>query len=110
MQRLVSTLLNTAGSNIFCRAENSDTIESMPELQEVETIRQGLAEKLVGHKIIAVEVRADKMFFGNPKALIGQTVVEMARRAKVLIWKLSDTFIITHLKMTGQLIFQPDQG
>jgi len=82
----------------------------MPELPEVETIRRGLAEKLVGHKILSVDVRAPKLFIGDAKLLRGQIVIEMERRAKLLIWKLSDGFLLTHLKMTGQLIFQPKNG
>ncbi len=82
----------------------------MPELPEVETIRRGLAEKLVGHQITAVTVRQPKLLIGDSKALIGQKVVEMGRRAKILIWKLADCYLLTHLKMTGQLIFQPDRG
>lgn len=82
----------------------------MPELPEVETIRRGLAKSLVGHKITAVEVRASKLFSGEPQAIIGQQVLEVSRRAKILIIKLSDRFLLTHLKMTGQLIFQPKQG
>ena len=79
----------------------------MPELPEVETIRRGLAAHLVGHKIIAVDVRAPKLFIGTPEAIIGQKVLEIERRAKILIWKLDHYFLLTHLKMTGQLIFVP---
>lgn len=82
----------------------------MPELPEVETIRRGLAEKLVGHKIMAIEVRAPKLFIGDAQSLVGQKVIEMERRAKILIWKLTDCYVLTHLKMTGQLIFRPKSG
>ncbi|MDP3993176.1 MAG: bifunctional DNA-formamidopyrimidine glycosylase/DNA-(apurinic or apyrimidinic site) lyase [bacterium] len=82
----------------------------MPELPEVETIRRGLAKSLVGHKIAAVEVLAPKLFIGDPQMIVGQEVLEVSRRAKILIIKLSENFLLTHLKMTGQLIFQPNSG
>lgn len=82
----------------------------MPELPEVETIRQGLAKSLVGHKILAVKVLAPKLFIGDPQIIVGQEVLETSRRAKILIIKLSENFLLTHLKMTGQLIFQPNKG
>ena len=82
----------------------------MPELPEVETIRRGLAKSLVGHKILAVKVLAPKLFIGNPQLIVGQEVLETSRRAKILIIKLSEYFLLTHLKMTGQLIFRPKHG
>ncbi len=82
----------------------------MPELPEVETIRRGLKESLVGHKILSVEVRAPKLFIGDSERLVGQTVLEIERRAKIMVWKLSKQFLLIHLKMTGQLIFIPKEG
>lgn len=82
----------------------------MPELPEVETIRRGLAKSLVGHKILSVKVLAPKLFIGDPQLIVDQEVLETSRRAKILIFKLANAFLLTHLKMTGQLIFQPNQG
>lgn len=79
----------------------------MPELPEVETIRRGLEKELVGQRILAVEVRTPKLFRGDPQDLKGQQIEEISRRAKMLIWKLSNKFLAVHLKMTGQLIFVP---
>lgn len=79
----------------------------MPELPEVETIRRGLSKELIGQKIRSVDVRVPKLFIGDPQKLIGQKVVEINRRAKLLIIKLTDYYLITHLKMTGQLILVP---
>lgn len=79
----------------------------MPELPEVETIRRGLANSLVGHKILTVKVLAPKLFIGDPQMIVGQEVLKVSRRAKILIIKLSENFLLTHLKMTGQLIFVP---
>ncbi len=81
----------------------------MPELPEVETIRRGLAEHIVaasGGKILKVKVLEQKSFIGEPKAVVGATVTEMRRRGKALIFDLSNGIsLITHLRMTGQLVW-----
>ncbi len=82
----------------------------MPELPEVETVKRGLNKLIIG-KVIAA-VRAD-----NPKSfpnaepdvrnsLIGASVTEVRRRAKVLLIDLSTNYtLVIHLKMTGQLVY-----
>lgn len=80
----------------------------MPELPEVETIRRGLEKELVGQKIVSVDVRLPKLFHGHAEDLIGQTVLDIGRRAKILVWQLTDRYLVIHLKMTGQLIFIPN--
>ena len=82
----------------------------MPELPEVETIRKGLEKVLVGQKINSVDVRVKKLFYGNSKKLKNQTITEINRRAKILIIQLSDSVLLIHLKMTGQLIYVPKKG
>ena len=91
----------------------------MPELPEVETIRSGLQEKIVGLKIKQVEVLSPGKFFGNPKILDGKIVLKVWRRAKILGIDLAGNHkgpvgspspvvaLLFHLKMTGQLILIP---
>lgn len=85
----------------------------MPELPEVETVRRGLSELIIG-KTIASEVHDTEKGFPNAPAdvtefLLGATVTEVRRRAKVLIIDLSTKYsLIVHLKMTGQLVFVGD--
>jgi len=87
----------------------------MPELPEVETVKRGLAEILPGRVIDAVNFDWQKSF-PNSKAdvdnfLIGSSVSTVKRRAKVLIINLSSEYsLITHLKMTGQLVFRGEQN
>lgn len=82
----------------------------MPELPEVETVRSGLAELLPKRTVAAVDFDWPKSF-PNSKAdvarfLIGATIKNVRRRAKVLIIELSTEYsLIIHLKMTGQLVF-----
>lgn len=83
----------------------------MPELPEVETIRMGLARLLPGK--IVKDVRHDwPKSFPNAQAdverfLVGAKILQVRRRAKVLIIELSgDYSLVIHLKMTGQLVFR----
>jgi len=79
----------------------------MPELPEVETIRQGLEKYLVGHKITDVKVNAPKVFSGEPKVLIGGKIKGVRRFAKVLCIDLSNGYsIVVHIKLTGQFIYR----
>jgi formamidopyrimidine-DNA glycosylase len=82
----------------------------MPELPEVETIKRGLAKELVGHRVLTVDVREPKLFIGDPHLLTNQKIEDIERRAKILVWKLTDYYMIIHLKMTGQLIFVPNKN
>jgi formamidopyrimidine-DNA glycosylase len=83
----------------------------MPELPEVETVRIGLAELLPSRVVKDVAFDWPKSF-PNADAdvdqfLIGAKVVEVTRRAKVLLIEFSSKYsLVIHLKMTGQLVFR----
>lgn len=81
----------------------------MPELPEVETLRRQLERAIKGKTIAQVEVLRQKSFKGDQKALVGKQVQKIERQAKVLIIRLAHGFpaVLVHLKMTGQLIYQP---
>jgi formamidopyrimidine-DNA glycosylase len=83
----------------------------MPELPEVETIRLGLKDLLPGLVIKSVDFDWPKSFPNAPedvrRFVIGARVLEIKRRAKVLIIELSSKYsLVIHLKMTGQLVFR----
>lgn len=83
----------------------------MPELPEVETVRIGLSKLIIGKKITSV-------FFDWPKSfpnsqndidafMISSKVVDVKRRAKVLLIDLSTQYtLVIHLKMTGQMVYR----
>lgn len=85
----------------------------MPELPEVETVRRGLQRLIIGKKVVQVTHDTPKSF---PNAetdvsefLIGSTILDVRRRAKVLLIDLdTDYTLVIHLKMTGQLVFISD--
>jgi formamidopyrimidine-DNA glycosylase len=82
----------------------------MPELPEVETVRRGLSELIVGKVVKGENHDTEKGFPNAPndvsRFLIGARITEVRRRAKVLMIDLSSEYsLIVHLKMTGQLVF-----
>ncbi|MDY7086785.1 MAG: bifunctional DNA-formamidopyrimidine glycosylase/DNA-(apurinic or apyrimidinic site) lyase [Actinomycetota bacterium] len=87
----------------------------MPELPEVETVRQGLAKWVVGRTIQTVEVRHPRAIRRHLTGdahfialLTGRTITDVSRRGKYLWFPLdSGDAIIGHLGMSGQLLMQP---
>ncbi len=83
----------------------------MPELPEVETVSRGLKRLLPDKEIVAVDFNWDKSFPNTPvdieQFVIGARIIAVNRRAKVLLMDLSTQYtFVTHLKMTGQLVFR----
>jgi formamidopyrimidine-DNA glycosylase len=98
----------------------------MPELPEVEVVRRGLAEHVVGRRVAAVEVlhpRAVRRHLAGPVdvigRLIGRTLTAVGRRGKYLWLELdsdadpsdpsdpgegSADALLAHLGMSGQLL------
>ncbi|MFH1230161.1 MAG: bifunctional DNA-formamidopyrimidine glycosylase/DNA-(apurinic or apyrimidinic site) lyase [Planctomycetota bacterium] len=84
----------------------------MPELPEVETIRRGLYKNALGLKIKDVAILLPKIINTTPmrfrNAVIGKTILNAQRRAKVIIIELSgDYALVIHLKISGQLLYLP---
>jgi formamidopyrimidine-DNA glycosylase len=86
----------------------------MPELPEVETIKNELTPYLVGRKLSGVTLLWEGIV-RQPSAkdfrtrLIGQKVTGLARHGKYLVVSLtSDDLLIIHLKMSGSLLVSRD--
>ncbi|ENN95296.1 bifunctional DNA-formamidopyrimidine glycosylase/DNA-(apurinic or apyrimidinic site) lyase [Bartonella vinsonii] len=78
----------------------------MPELPEVETVRRGLEPVVTGAQILSVTLNRRDLRFPFPEAfserLIGRTIIEVGRRAKYLLFHLSQNeTILSHLGMSG---------
>lgn len=88
----------------------------MPELPEVETIKNELARKILNKKIVQVDVEKSftKKIFPTPekfrRMLKGKTFNKINRRAKLLIIGFGKQHLLIHLKLTGQLVYalKPD--
>ncbi|HEU5469016.1 MAG TPA: bifunctional DNA-formamidopyrimidine glycosylase/DNA-(apurinic or apyrimidinic site) lyase [Actinophytocola sp.] len=87
----------------------------MPELPEVETVRRGLADHVLGRTITEVEVFHPRSirrhltgavdFAGR---LVGHRVEAVSRRGKYLWAELSSAeALLAHLGMSGQMLIRP---
>jgi formamidopyrimidine-DNA glycosylase len=87
----------------------------MPELPEVETIRNELAPWVVGQSLTGVTILDAKAVCGGSaeearRGLTGQKIESLERRGKYLIFSLSNgTSLIIHLRMTGNLLLDPGE-
>ena len=85
----------------------------MPELPEVETIKNELSPWVVGQRFTQVTIFDARLVRGGSteevrRGLIGQKVESLERRGKYLIFHLSNgKSLIIHLRMTGVLLLNP---
>ena len=83
----------------------------MPELPEVETIREGLEKRVKGKRIEKVLIKNEKSIkLPSPAQFVsrieGKVISEIKRRGKYLILKLdSKDNLVIHLKLTGRLLY-----
>ncbi len=82
----------------------------MPELPEVETVKNGLVEHALGHSIESVQIRQPSLRWPVEQCLAkniqGQTIKEVQRRAKYIIIQLDSGAIMVHLGMSGAIYFK----
>jgi formamidopyrimidine-DNA glycosylase len=82
----------------------------MPELPEVETIRRDLTKQVINKKIKKVIIKKSRLV-KNPdnffiKTLVGNKISKIDRIGKLIIFVMKNNlYLLTHLKMTGQLIY-----
>ncbi|MCJ8009905.1 DNA-formamidopyrimidine glycosylase [Lederbergia wuyishanensis] len=80
----------------------------MPELPEVEVVRRSLVELVAGQRIIDVKVGWPKIIKSPEQheqfqdALKGQTIRDIDRKGKFLIFLLDDYSLVSHLRMEGK--------
>ena len=88
----------------------------MPELPEVETVRRGLQDSVVGRTIIKVEVGRERTVRRTSRealidGLTGVRILTATRRGKYLICDLdSGEKLMIHLRMSGRLIIAKPQA
>lgn len=82
----------------------------MPELPEVQSLTSKLEKILPAKKFAKINIFNQKSFTGETQSLLDTQVEQVRRKAKVIIIDLDNGLsLITHLKMTGQLIYLDDQ-
>ena len=85
----------------------------MPELPEVETVRRGIDERVVGRLITKVEVGRERSVrrVGREAVihgLTGTTMLNARRRGKYLLCDLdSGDEVMIHLRMSGRVLVEP---
>jgi len=83
----------------------------LPELPEVETIRVQLAPKVEGRVVERLEILDPRWTLPlAPEqvvdAVAGRRVEHLDRRGKYFVWELEgDVFLLVHLRMTGNLLY-----
>ena len=82
----------------------------MPELPEVETIRQDLKKYLISKKIKNIEIVLERLVKNKKneflKSLKNKTVKDIRRVGKLIILEMDNAkYLLVHLKMTGQLVY-----
>lgn len=83
----------------------------MPELPEVEVVRRGLDQTVVGQTVRTVSVRESRLRWPVPATLAerlrGARLLGTRRRGKYLLLAFADGWLIVHLGMSGTLRYLP---
>lgn len=83
----------------------------MPELPEVETVKETLKKKVKNKRIIDVKVLWPNIIAGISvdefiKNTKGQTIQDIRRKGKWLLFFLDDYVLLSHLRMEGKYFFK----
>lgn len=83
----------------------------MPELPEVETVKNSLKRLILNKRIINVKLVYDKLIEYPTseefkKNIINQTINNIERRGKWLVFELDDFYLLSHLRMEGKYIIR----
>lgn len=81
----------------------------MPELPEVETVKNSLKDLIIGKKIVNIKVYYDKMIQNiSPRdfenKLMNETFQNVSRQGKYLIFILDHYIMLSHLRMEGKYL------
>lgn len=86
----------------------------MPELPEVETVKETLKKRLLGKSIVGISI-----YYNNiieyptvdefKKQIVNQKINNMDRYGKWLIFELDDYYLLSHLRMEGKYFFRTSQ-
>lgn len=79
----------------------------MPELPEVESIRQNLEGLILHKELCRLEAYTPEVLV-NPEGLdpCGQTLQSLDRKGKYLLLHFDQVTLMVHLRMTGKLLFE----
>ena len=78
----------------------------MPELPEVEVCRLGITPHIINQQVVDVVVRHKQLRWPIPdevQQLVGQSVINVDRRAKYLLLRFESGTLLLHLGMSGTI-------
>lgn len=82
----------------------------MPEIAEVETVRNTLKKQILNKKIKDVKILYNKMIESDvnnfKKDLIGNQFIDIKRVGKWLIFELENRYLLSHLRMEGKFFLK----
>lgn len=83
----------------------------MPELPEVETVRKKLLLKLKNKKVKELTILHNNVFEGQDinkvvEDIKGQTINDIKRRGKWLLFELDSYYLLSHLRMEGKYLYR----
>ncbi len=78
----------------------------MPEIAEVETVRNTLKTRVLNKRIKSVDVYYEPMIESDlelfKKDLVGESFIDIKRRGKWLIFETEHYYLLSHLRMEGK--------
>lgn len=86
----------------------------MPELPEVETVKETLKRQILHRKIIGVRMYYPKLIEYPTSTefetrIIGETIQNMHRRGKWILFELDHYYLLSHLRMEGKYFIRSKQ-
>ena len=86
----------------------------MPELPEVETVKNGLLKRIKGKKILDCHILYNGIIaYPNKEEFIekikNQVINDLHRKGKFIIFELDDYLLISHLRMEGKYFIKNNQ-
>lgn len=84
----------------------------MPELPEVETVKETLKKQILKKRIKNIKILYDGIIASDvrnfEKNIINQEFVDIQRRGKFLIFELTDYYLVSHLRMEGKFFIKKE--
>ena len=80
----------------------------MPELPEIEIVKRSLFKMINKAKIVNIKINNNNLRYKLPSTLsdklIGETILNISRRSKYLIFHFKKKILLAHLGMSGKLL------
>ena len=83
----------------------------MPEGPEIETVKETLKRQILNKEIKEVKVIYQPIMpEGNIVNLVGEKILDIERKGKFLIFKLTKHILVAHLRMEGKFFLKANEN